>query len=49
MKSNLVVGECHGAGYLTHFYCLVGEADIYSGRVFTCRSSDLGSIPGWDR
>ena len=30
-------GECHGARYITHFYCLAVEAGF---------NSDLGSIPG---
>ena len=35
---------------IIHFYCLVVEAGFYSDVVvFACRSSDLGSIPGWGR
>ena len=52
-------GECHRARYMIHFYCLVVETLLLPcgrscflqrhGRVFACRSSDPGSIPGWDR
>ena len=35
-------GECHGARYITHFYCLAIEAGFYSD-VVECLPVDLAS------